>query len=307
MVKRFLVSVSVVLLASSFLPLYAQYYYLNDQYYGTDMTLEVGGSVGAMNALTDVGGRKGIGKGFIKDLTLKTTRPSFSVYALAMYKEVIGLRIEGTFGSVVGYDSILKKDAASTFGRYERNLSFRSKINDFQLSFELHPLFFKSYEEDKAPYFSPYLVAGVGFFTFNPQAKLNDTWYDLQPLRTEGQGFSQYPDSKPYKLGQFNIPLGLGLRYELGPSLNARLEIVHRFLFTDYLDDVSGTYINPTDFYSNLPANQAAIAVQLYNRDIREGYIPSAGTQRGNSKDKDAYFSIQLKLGMIIRTTRRSN
>jgi len=49
-------------------------------------------------------------------------------------------------------------------------------------------------------------------------------------------------------------------------SLNVRFEIVHRILFTDYLDDVSTDYINPNLFSQYLPARQAAIAKQLYGR-----------------------------------------
>ncbi|MBN8782366.1 MAG: hypothetical protein J0G98_04810 [Terrimonas ferruginea] len=307
MLKRAFLPVMIFCALLSTRSAHAQYYFLNDRYYGQDFTFELGGSVGAMNAFTDLGGNKGIGKNFVKDFNLKNTRPSFGLYALATYREAIGVRLEGTFGSVQAYDSILKKDGKSTFGRYERNLSFRSRITDVQLSFEIHPLFFKMYSEDEAPFFSPYLVAGVGYFAFNPQAQLNGKWYDLQPLRTEGQGFAQYPDRKPYKLSQINIPVGVGLRYELTPSIYTRLEVVHRFLFTDYLDDVSTTYIDPNAFYLNLPPNLASIAEQMHNRNIPgSGYQTGGpGDQRGDSKDKDSYFTIQLKFGFVLRNEPR--
>src|SRR5438067_2317793 len=117
----------------------AQYYFFDDTYYDNKIVLEVGISAGGMNCLTDLGGRKGIGKKFIKDLTLKTTRPCGSIYFSAIYQNAIALRIEGTYGNVTAYDSILKKDAASTFGRYERNLSFRSNIFELMISGEFHP------------------------------------------------------------------------------------------------------------------------------------------------------------------------
>lgn len=303
MVKRIYLLALAIVLGTGLMTVKAQYYYLDNKYYGSDAVVEVGGSVGLMNSLTDLGGKKGIGKGFIKDLTFKTTKPSFSLYGLIMYKDALALRLEGTFGTVQGYDSILKKSAASTFGRYERNLSFKSKIMDFQLAFEVHPLFFKLYEEDEAPFISPYLVAGIGYYSFNPQAEINGTTYNLQPLRTEGQGFKEYPDRKPYKLNQFNVPVGLGVKYELSPTMNVRLEAVHRFLFTDYLDDVSTTYIDPSTFYTNLPGNQALIASQLANRTING---PSkAGEIRGNPDNNDSFFTIQLKFGMTIRTSKR--
>lgn len=301
----------VVLLVFSILlnqPLKAQYYFYNNKYYENAVVLELGASFGLMNSLTDLGGKKGIGKDFIKDLRWKTAKPSYSIYALGMYQNMIGVRLEATFGSVVGYDSILKPVAPSTSGRYERNLSFRSRITDIQLAVEIHPLFFKNYSDDEPPVFSPYAVAGIGYYSFNPEANLNGQWYALQPLRTEGQGFREYRERVPYKLNQLNIALGLGVKYEINSMINARLEAVHRILNTDYLDDVSTTYIDPALFYNYLPVNRAAIAQQLYNRrgELNPSDIPpSSGDQRGDPKDNDAFFTIQLKVGIILGRQRR--
>ena len=178
-------------------PAAGQYYYHNSRYYEGDVNFELGVSGGIMNALTDLGGKKGIGKNFIKDLRWQTARPSYGLYFAATYKYALAARIEGTIGQVTGYDSILKNVASSTSGRYERNLSFRSKIAELQLAFEVHPLFFRSYDENEAPRLSPYGIIGAGFFSFDPEAGLNGQWYTLAPLRTEGQGFAEYPDRKP--------------------------------------------------------------------------------------------------------------
>ena len=89
---------------------------------------------------------------------------------------------------------------------------------------------------------------GAGIFSFNPQAKLNGQWYALQPLHLEGQGFKEYPDRSSYQLNQLNFIAGLGLRYELNSVFNARLELVHRILRTDYLDDVSNIMSIPIFF-----------------------------------------------------------
>ncbi len=282
-------------------PLNAQYYYYNDKYIGTEWVVELGVSGGIMNSLTDIGGNKGIGKKFVKDLNLKMTKPSYGLYAVATYKEILGVRLEGTFGSVRSYDSILKKVAPSTFGRYERNLSFRSTITEIQLVAELHPLFFKNYDESAAPRWSPFVTAGIGYFNFNPQAQLNNQWYYLHPLRTEGQGFAEYPARKMYSLTQLNIPLGIGVKYELSSRFNARLELVYRILFTDYLDDASNKdYVDPALFTIYLSPNNAVIAQQLADRRISS----VINNQRGDPKDNDAYFTIQLKLGFVLRKLR---
>ncbi len=284
----------------------AQYYYYNDKYYENGLVFELGASAGIMNALTDLGGKKGIGKNFIKDLNWKNTQLSYGVYLVGMYQSKIGIRLEGTFGSVKGYDSILKKPENPSTGRYERNLSFKSKIADFQLAVEIHPLMFKNYD-DEPPVFSPYAIAGVGYYLFDPQAKLNGQWYALQPLKLEGQGFKEYPDHKSYKLSQFNFAAGLGMKYEINDMFNARVELVHRFLMTDYLDDVSTNYIDPNFFYNYLSPNLAAIAQQLYNRkgELNPSDVTAIGDQRGDPKDKDAFFTIQLKFGMVLGRQRR--
>jgi hypothetical protein len=283
-----------------------QYYFYNDRYFDSKVSLEVGVSIGLMNSLTDVGGRKGVGKRFVKDLSFKTFKPSFSIYTAANISDVLYIRLEGTFGSIESSDKLLESVKTSTLGRYERNLSFRSSITDFMLAAEIHPLMFKYYD-DGTPDLSPYLLAGVGLFSFNPQAKLNNTWHNLQPLKTEGQGFAAYPGRKPYQLTQVNFPVGLGVRYEISAALNARFEIVHRILNTDYLDDVSEVkYIDRALFSGNLPAGQAAIAALLSDRraELNPGAIYT-DEQRGNPGDNDAFFSVQLKIGYTFRKRRR--
>ena len=292
-------------------PLKAQYYYYNSKLYDNPVVFEIGASVGVMNSLTDLGGKKGIGKKFIKDLRWKTAKPSYGIYLTATYNDVIGFRLEGTFGQVIGYDSILKKVAASTYGRYERNLSFKSKISELQLGFEIHPLFFKDYMDADIdpPRLSPYVIVGAGIYSFDPQAQLNGQWYSLQPLHLEGQGFAEYPDRKTYQLTQINITAGGGIKYEINSIFNARLEFVHRFLFTDYLDDVSNyDYVDPTLFYKYLTPNKAAIAQQLYNRtnELKPGDLTYFNNiQRGDPKNKDSYFTIQLKVGLMLGRSKR--
>jgi hypothetical protein len=304
---RKILTIVVCLLFTAGITVNAQrYYYFNDKYMQGDITAEIGASIGFMNAFTDLGGRKGIGKGFIKDLNLKKSKPSASIYLAANFRDALTLKLEGTFGKIEAYDTILKKVKQTTFGRYERNLSFRSRITDFMLAAELHPLMWKSYIDEEPPYFSPYVMAGIGYFSFNPQARVNGQWYDLQPLRTEGQGFREYPDSKPYKLQQLNIPIGVGVRYEISPVLNARFEIVHRILRTDHLDDVGGNYIDPALFSSYLSPQQAAIAQLLFDRrnELDPTATPLTGVERGDVKDNDAFFSVQLKIGYTLRTKR---
>ncbi|MGF2412115.1 hypothetical protein [Ferruginibacter sp.] len=282
----------------------AQYYFYDNNYYDNPVIFELGGSVGIMNSLTDLGGKKGIGKKFVKDVNFGNTQLAGSISLSAIYKNAVAFRVEGTFGQVKAYDSILKKVKTSTFGRYERNLSFRSNITEFMVAAEIHPLFiFKKYDvTDELPRYSPYLMAGVGFFSFNPQAKLLNRWVDLQPLSTEGQGFTEYPGRKPYKLNQISIPVGVGVKYELSPMLNLRAECVYRILNTDYLDDVSTTYVDPTLYSNYFSGTKLTNALLLNDRqyELDPTHITTGGDQRGNAKNNDAYFTFNLKIGLLF-------
>jgi hypothetical protein len=279
----------------------AQYYFYDNKYYDSPLMFEIGGSVGVMNCLTDLGGNKGIGKKFVKDLNFGKTRLAGSVYLSAMYEYMFALRLEATFGQVTADDKVLEKVAPTTFGRYERNLNFKSKITDFMLGVEIHPLYIiNRNDEDKAPpRFSPYLYGGVGFFSFKPQTTLGGKTVDLQPLSTEGQGFAEYPDRKPYKLNQINIPFGAGIKYELSSTLNLRAEFIYRKLNTDYLDDVSTEYIDPNLYANYFTGAKLTNALLLNDRqyELMPSHITKVGDQRGNPKNNDGFFTFNLKIG----------
>jgi hypothetical protein len=302
--------IATLLLVCSGYKASAQYYFYDNNHYDTPLMFEIGGSLGIMNCLTDIGGKSGLGKPFVKDLNIGNTQFNGSIYLSALYKEQFGLRLEGTFGTIKAYDSILSKVASSTSGRYERNLSFRSKISEISLVAEIYPFFiFGNYmgRDVEPPLWSPYLIGGIGFFSFNPQAKARTgDLVDLQPLSTEGQGFIEYPDRQPYKLFQINVPVGIGVKYELSHNLSLRAEFLHRILFTDYLDDVSKRYINSSYFSSYLSGTQLQNAIDLsYNDRFNPGgptgmFRKTETGIRGNPKNNDAYFTFNIKLGLTI-------
>ena len=285
----------------------AQDYFYDNNSYSAAIMYEVGGSLGIMNCLTDLGGKKGLGKTFLKDLNYGNTQINGSLYFGVTYKETVGIRLEGSFGQVKAYDSILKDIRASTNGRYERNLSFKSKIAEIALVAEFYPatLILNS----KHLLFSPYLIGGIGFFSFNPQAILNGRTVDLQPLHTEGEGFKEYPDRKQYKLNQINIPIGFGMLYEVSPNCNIRTELLYRKLSTDYLDDVSKNYIDPSLFSKYLSGTKLNDALELNDRRSKNDSnfpINSNGGQiRGTSKDNDAYFTFNIKIGYTFGREKR--
>ncbi len=296
---------SVLIIAHTASP---QSYFYNNRYYDKDLLYELNVSAGGMNCLTDLGGRSGPGKGFIKDLNIGHTRLTAGFGAGLIYRYKTGIRLDLNAGTLYANDNILKDDASEARMRYLRNLHFRSTVLELLVITEWFPLamLFTAGHEG-APRFAPYMMGGVGLFYFNPQANLNGIWIDLRPLRTEGQGFHEYPDRKPYTLTQVNFPVGIGLKYELSALFNLKLEILHRITTTDYLDDVSTTYIHPALFGNYLDAPGAGLAAALYDRraGLNVQYTAAPGAIRGSSKRNDAYFSVMLKLSLVIGRTRR--
>lgn len=307
MKKTFFLLFSIILLSTISKDAKAQYYFYDDEYYDNDVIFEIGASINAMNCLTDIGGKKGLGKRFFKDLNVGKTNMSGGVFFSAMYRNAIGVRLEGTFGKISADDNVLKNVAATDIARerYNRNQNFRSTIAEATLMAEIHPLFvFIDYagRDEYPPRLSPYLLGGIGYFSYNPQGQdpLTKNWVDLQPLSTEGQGFAEYPDRAPYKLKQMNIPVGLGLRYELSRVFNVRLESIYRIIDTDYLDDVSTRYIDPALFANYFTPTKAALAQRMADKQIIPKTNPNGGGRRGSPGEKDAYFSVNLKISLIL-------
>jgi hypothetical protein len=288
---------TILLLALTFTTsqVFAQAYYYNDDYYNTELLYEFGVGAGLMNCVTDIGGANTDNTMYFNEINGKNNHSSKSFYAGVLYKNFVGARLEATFGEISAQDSIITGKTLNLISKNIRNLSFKSKISEIALISEFYPL--QLFYIEPIPFLSPYILAGVGYYHFNPQAKYDNKWIDLQPLHTEGEGFDEYPDRKPYKLSQLNIPLGLGIKYEVSGMFNLRVEFMHRRLFTDYLDDASQKeYVDPALFSKYLSPKNAEYARVLYNR-TQDGSVPIF---RGHSNNNDAYMTFSVKLGIVL-------
>jgi hypothetical protein len=264
---------------------------------------EFGLGFGPMFFLGDLGGSAGVGRPFIKDLDLPLTQISKNLYANYYVTEWLAFRLALNHGVLRGDDAEAPNKGGDEVDRLERNLTFRTNVFEGYIACEIYPTFFMEKYDGLAGKFRPYLIGGFGMMKFNPKAKLNGQWVALRPLRLEGQGMAEYPDSKPYSLVQKEIPLGFGFKYYLKENFYVGLEILHRQLFTDYIDDVSHDYyIDPNLFSNYLSAADAAKARQLYYRGIYTNQTtrPGPGFERGDPKLNDAYFSTILRFGWRI-------
>ena len=182
-------------------------------------------------------------------------KPGVSAFLNYRYGPRMSLKGELLYGRLAGDDFVSadpSDDQAKS--RYIRNLSFRNDIFDFSVM--SHISLFKNYlDYRQRKFFNVYITGGFSVFYHNPKArvpdfKINDErypnsgeWVALRPLGTEGQ-YSEYYDKNPYSNVQFSIPFGGGFNFRLSERLDFAIEINYRILLTDYIDDVSGTYVD---------------------------------------------------------------
>lgn len=186
-----------------------------------------------------------------------------------------------------------------------RNLSFQTNIAEFNVLAEYNILDLRTHR------ITPYGFVGVAVYHFNPYA------YDstgkktyLRPLSTEGEGLPQYPNSKPYSLTQLAIPFGGGIKFRISDKVVLAYEIGLRKLFTDYLDDVSGRYVDEATLLT--AKGPEAVEMAYRGNEIKGGAgYPPAGTVRGDPQRKDWYYMsgirVTIALGNPVAAVRRHN
>ena len=190
-----------------------------------------------------------------------------------------------TARSYLTLTSLHADDKKGSTAMQQRNLNFSSKIADWELTGQ-YSLFSLN---DR--WWTPYIFAGIGIYHFNPYTKdTSGKKYFLQPLSTEGEGFT--PGVKNYKLTQFSVPIGLGAEYSLNEDTRIGIEFGYRKIFTDHLDDVSNVYVDQ----ASLLNARGAKAVELAYRgnEVQAGSYPAAGINRGNPNNKDGYYYIAV-------------
>jgi len=194
------------------------------------------------------------------------------------------------FGTIQADDSQSKNA-----DQLERNLNFKSRIVEMYAQAEFN---FWEYKVGTTGYiFAPYIFAGIAGFQFNPQANYGNQWIDLKALSTEGQGTS-LNHTKPYSLYQVSLPFGLGFKLALSKQIGIGFEWGARKTFTDYLDDVSGTYVDPI----LLSKEKGGLSALLSNRTKNPAdFIADTGKLRGNPNTKDWYFFYGIVISFKLK------
>jgi hypothetical protein len=265
---------------------------------------EAGITAGPSNFLGDLGGNAGKGTTFLKDNNFSMTKLKIGAHLTFNPNPLIGVRIALNQGKLEGDDAVIKPKGSYEEARLNRNLRFRSTLWEGIAVAEIFPtVLFEKDPYDVYHKVRPYGLIGVGAFHFNPQGidPLTGDWVNLKQLSTEGQGFSEYPDRKPYNLTQLCIPMGLGVKYYVNDNFAMGLEVLYRKTFTDYIDDVSTNYINPALFDQQFGANSPKAELAKRMADQRINIYPG-DNKRGTPTNNDAYYTIGLKASFRLKS-----
>ena len=218
-----------------------------------------------------------------------TAHPAFCAGLRCRLDNRWAFRVEATKGRISSTDYLKW-----------RNLSFRSDIFEAAVLAEINFWNYGYGATDRQWVF--YLWGGIGAFHFNPMtlytaADGSETWVELQPLRTEGQGSLEYPDRRPYTLTQAMFPFGVGVKGRINKHLSFCVEYGFRKTWTDYLDDVSTTYVGSDLLLQN--ATDGQLAATLADRSATPNAV---GIKRGDDSLDDMYACLRFSLGLNLET-----
>lgn len=223
-------------------------------------------------------------------------RPKIAIGAFfrRQFGNYVSARLMGHYAKL-GYSDIY----SSNEYQKNRNLSFNTDIFELALVGDFN--FFKFIPTNPRHSFTPYASLGIGFMTYDPYAYYNDEKVYLRPLNTEGQTF--YQGRKAYGTTAIVVPVGFGVKYAISDRVNVSFEVNYRFTTTDYLDDVSTTYIGIDKFPST--SGGKSLAGIMQDRSYEVGpTIGVEGRQRGFSKQKDQYAMAEVGISFNLTSYR---
>lgn len=258
--------------------------------------LDYGVRAGIANYLGDIGSGD-LARGFVYNLELKDTRWSAGGFVRYRFHPLFAYQGAITYARIQGSDS-----ESINYARLGRNLSFKNDLIMLNNKIEFYPPFLTVSDVGGSgryrTEFKMYFLTGIGIFYHSPKAEYNGQKYKLRPLMTEGKKYS------PVAL---SIPMGTGFYFTHKRQHRFGFEMTWNMTFTDYLDDVSRNYVDPSSMGSD------PIAPTLANRNPELGaYVPGVdyplganygGTnQRGDPTDKDNFMMISLSYSYVIKT-----
>ncbi|MFZ1687250.1 MAG: DUF6089 family protein [Flavobacteriales bacterium] len=229
---------------------------------------------------------------YIGDLNTRhyyNPKPAIGLVYRYNFNERYAFRLQGLYGRLAAFDSDSHDPNAVA-----RNLSFTTSL--FEVAGLLEVNFFPYRAGKDKKNWTPFLFVGAAYFRTNPKAELNGVEFDLAPLGTEGQG-SSAGTNEPYALDHLAYPFGAGMKFNMR-RVDIQLEWGLRKTKTDYIDDVSGNYVDN----SLLEFENGDLSAALADRsDVdRTNGDPNAGRARGDDHTSDWYQYTGVSLTILL-------
>lgn len=164
-----------------------------------------------------------------------------------------------------------------------RNLNFSSSIRELSGLFEYN---FSSYGYgvlDKKV--TGYIFGGLSYFQFNPITRYANETVNLRDLKTEGVAYGK---------GALAIPFGIGVKWIFARNFSLEANYNIRKTYTDYIDDVSGKYID----LSATSIRTQQIADRSYEVLGTVQYQP--GSKRGSDNYNDWFMTFSASIAYRI-------
>lgn len=294
--------------------------------------LDYGFAFGTGNYLGDIGGDNLERRDFFPDLHLNQTKLSTHVFVRQRLNGAIALRAQLGTTYIEDYDNLSSNPARMT-----RNAHFRNFIHEFSLRSEVN-IFSRTsitkYSSKLRVGVNTYGILGVTGFMHNPQARLDptsaqyhydqgnitelvsawnyDKWYNLRDAGTEKQD---------YGLASFGIPMGVGASFMVNYTTRVGIDFVWNLTFTDFLDDVSGTYADPESFVGNAEAGLTRDMQYVLSQPANPTVAAAAGVDnpeaflnsfrwdaayespRGNPDKNDSYGTLQVTVSKVVKNS----
>lgn len=241
---------------------------------------------GASGFLGDIGSGD-LARNFVYNMELKDTRWAGGAFVRWRFHPLYALQGSFTYARIQGMDA-----NSENRPRLGRNLDFRNDIFELAAKLEVYPQILSvsdvGYRGRYRLDFQTYFFAGVGAVYHNPKSLYNGDYVKLRPLQTEGVSYS------PVAL---TMPFGGGFFFTYKRNHRFGFEYQWSWTFTDYLDDISGTYVAHSDPYIDAIANKHVPSASLPDAANYE-----AGSPRGDPTDRDNFMIMSVSYSYLIRT-----
>jgi hypothetical protein len=294
--------------------------------------ITLGGSINALNYFGDIAPKSNLGS-----TDLSFTRPGIGISSSLRLGSSLSVRAEFLYGQLSSSDyEVADPTDSDAVYRYARNLQFRNNIKDLSVV-GVYDFFSNPYSVVMRLNFTPYIFGGLSVFHHNPKGLVPSEailsgevitvpeagdWVSLKDLQTEGQTYSNF---------QISIPFGAGVRFRISQVLDLEAEISYRYMFFDYLDDVSTNYIDkgllgsdlarimsdrslePTDVLTGNNRYQALVDSEFINTNNRAVYTGADGVEyatlpgygqpgvkRGDPNDGDIFITTTIRAVFMI-------